>query len=230
MSDSVKVPEWKARRWQSLKNFLARPEVHKATMQFQEDFGFPEYSILTVGKVMEKFGLPYECQAAYLFLITEPDATDEQLLHFIQSPIKWVSHAHGVVGPSDDPSGEYARTVSIVPDELTPEFNNVSLQIAPSTTHKELRAFLNRYYTHQIKPLAKYPMRVIEERQPPEFSKVGGRVTKREQLNKIEHDILLLGEANQPAKEIQAYIQDNYHKLMELSDIRSRLKHLRQKR
>jgi hypothetical protein len=224
---STNVPLWKKRRWQIFNNFLARPQVQRATKQFQIDFGFPEYSIIDVGRLVEKYKLPYECEAAYLFLIADPKATDQQLLSFIRSPIEWVSHIHKVMGPSKDPAKHYQSIVSRTPDSDSEEYSYVQLSIAPNTTAKEIRSFMDYYYTRHIKPLSKYPLSIIEERQPEEFNNPDKRVTNRELLNPIESDILRLGDAKQPAKEIQKYIHDRYDKLMELSDIRARLAKMR---
>lgn len=208
---------------------MARPQVQRATKQFQMDFGFPEYSLLDVGLVIDKYKLPFECEAAYLFLIAKPNATDDELLSFIRSPIEWISHRHKVMGPSHDPKMHYSQMATPVEDTTSETYNHVQISVAPNTTAKELRAFMDFYYTREIKPLADYVLPMISSRQPDEFTNPDRRVTNREQLNQIEADIFRLGEAKQPAPAIQRYIHDKYNKLMEESDIRARLARMRKR-
>lgn len=142
------MPKWKSRRWILLKKFLANPSVKKEMLpyaKFAEDVIIP----LKFYGIMAEHGLPPECWDAVTHKLKNPNATDEELMERIESPVEYISNFYKVRGPAKDVGARYneerwkiERKIEVYGTDRAPEDTSVYIKVSPFTSITEVQSFI----------------------------------------------------------------------------------------
>jgi hypothetical protein len=227
MRDKTELPDWKRRRWVLLNKFLNDPETKK---YLKENEKWADDSIVPLkffGFMAER-QLPEDCWDAVNLKLKNPQASDEELIAAIKSPVEYISNFYKVRGPASDPKERYEderwrveRRIETYGTDKAYEDTGVYLRITPFTSLSEVQSFIKSNWA-EIEPLLGKANHESDGLFDPEKLKPGvTRLRDRGKREAIDAHIVELHSEGNRSPVIRLKVHDKYGIWIDESNIRA---------
>lgn len=154
LADYEKLPDWLKRSWNVFTRVNIRADYKRDIANTREALSADNaHEANEVIRIQRDYELGQNMDKLIKLQLSNPDATDDELLNKIVPAMRFINYGIGEVQPSDSPKEEFEANERLNRQfiekrgiDLTKTKELTYLLIPPNTTKNELKSFVDEYF------------------------------------------------------------------------------------
>lgn len=190
-------PDWQVRKWRILEKVFNSIEFNALVAELRSELKSKRPPRAVVFMIMQTYSLPSGCMEAVEAFISNHDRDSQEFIALIQKePISYMNYSQKVYGPHDKPKEYFNEVLDEADGDIWSRLQYYTLlAIPPKTTRDEIDLFLDKFFSKEMAPVIKAPLRSDN----PEF----GMQKRVSSPSELETRIVLMRKDGRTFKEIR---------------------------